>query len=378
MRYLIRCLLSSTKLKFQTNPFDNLDFNSIKSMDKVLGILNSTNVNPPEEDERILLGKQIFEYKLTRYLNDKHIIGRDSRIWAGTKAKYKDFCRDSMEDYNNLTGCHDNENYLGLMSKFLINDLGTIQSLEPVMNKMINLKFDPQEYQLPSLKIPAAYSYQSNNHYLINKALNTNKDPLYLLLVLINDPHVIERVIHWYQIRNNIPISPYPMINSLMESQEYEGEILFNILVRRLIFREDSLRNDHIRNKFLLQPNRLKVIICHQSMILSRLLSFIDYKKSLSKVKPLNPVKLMVNNFHRFLASMFRFDRKFVLNWFSELMHYYNDHDHPINDDKLYTDALEYIDDLLKEDIPWIDFKRNETRKFIKYSRTRIQKKYSG
>lgn len=354
----IRQLLTKGFLLAKSNPFDKLDLNSISTMDKVLGILNSTNAKTPRDNERVLLGKQIFEYRLVRYLNERHIVASDSRIWTDTRAKYRDFVRDSMEDYNTWTKCYHNENYLKIMEFFLANDLGCVQSLESVISKMINLKPKKVNYGFPKLKIPAAFNYQVDNKFLLpGNPANSLEDTLYILPYIINDPLVVERVIHRHQSRKKIPRTPYSMVTSLMESQEYEGEMLFSILVKSNMFKDKSLQNDFIREKFLTQSHKLKAIVCHQSLLLSRLSSFNEYKACLPNIRVGNPSKLMVNQFDRYIALMFRIKRQKLLNWLYALMHYYNNNRSAFNDDKLYDDAIMYIKELVQLEMPKINLR---------------------
>lgn len=373
MNRFVRTLATSRQL-YAKNPFDQVDVHSINAMDKILGILSSTQQQSSQEDETVRFGKQIFEYKLIRYLNERHIIARDSRIWAGTRGKYKEFYRDSMEDYNKLTECTNNDNYLELVRKFVSNDIGCLQSMDNPMKKMILLAPKKIEYGFPPMNIPAAVPYYVDNKYLFQKSPNPKKNCLYLLPFLVNDPFVIRQVIQKYQAHNGILISPYPMINSLMEAQEYEGEVLFNILVKRAMYKHSVLRNDFIREKFLHQPNKLKVILCHQAALISRIESYRLYKEALPKIQIMNTAKLMVNNFNRFLAVLYVAHRQPLLNWIEELMLYYNKNQKQIKDDVLYNHAMSYIDKLLEMDMPKIDLEQDKTRALLaKAKRKKMQ-----
>lgn len=327
-------------------------------MDKVLGILNSTTSSEATSDQKVSFGKEIFKYKLIRYLNDKNILARDKRIWRNTKSKYIEFYGDSIIDYNQYCQVSDGSNYRLLADFFINNDIGCIQSLDKPLNTMTAIADKEVDYQLPQFRIPAAQGYDTLNPYMIKSALPLRKNQLYLLPFIIDNRTVVLEVIHRHQ---DNPI-PYPLFHSLMEVYKFEGEVLYDILIKKfLLFSEDEI----LRSRLMIHANKIKVIASYHSNVLTRLTSLRDYKTSLGRVDIDNPTKIMINNFNIYLAMAFRARRQSVLDWLTNLIAHYKTQPDILLEDELYDIAIANISEIFEPEVKPLDIAQERKKRAI-------------
>ncbi|EGV66555.1 hypothetical protein PSN45_002838 [Yamadazyma tenuis] len=364
---MIRTLIKNSS--FKINPFEHLDSRSIQSMDKILSILNSKaekqpDSNPIDKYERF--GQQVFKYKIIRYLNDKNILARDSRIWRNTRSKYRDFFNDSIKDYNNYLQQNIGRDYVGIAKFFIHHDLGCIHSLDKPLDTMLAVPDKEVDYGLPALKIPSAQAYTSHNPYMIIGSLSSKKNNLYLLPFLVNHKKMVTHMVHRHQIKQDISLMPPELFHGLMEAYNYEGEVLYEILVKKFLASEPHYsKDDFMENRFITNSNKVKVVVARQSNFPTRLSSLRDYKHTLNLLDNVNPSKVMINHFNIFLAMWFRTNRTSALKWLELLMKYYYTNQDIDLEDILYDQAIDDYEQLLKVDINRLDLRKEAKKRMM-------------
>lgn len=337
---------------FKKNPLDKIDSSSINSMDQILSILEFQGKK--QEDPSVVFGKDIVKYKAVRYLNDKHILARDHRIWLDTKAKLNEFFVDSLNDYDSYMKVKqdDTSHYSKLAEMFVKNDLGCIQSLDKPFNSMMRVKNTKVDYGLPQLLVPPASHRKSDNPFTIST--NLMKRDLNILAFLPNDPAIVRMIQRHQQLQGKSHISP-KFFNALLESYSLEGQILFRILLKRLLASKFH-DNDKVVTRFS-SGNfyKIKIIVGSSSNVFTRLNSLRDYKRALQSLHTTDYNRLLTDNFNVYFAFLYRERRQATLDWFESFLKYYADNE--IYEDFRYNEAMNDFRHLIEPEVKPIRIK---------------------
>lgn len=360
LRYKLTTNISRHATNATVKPFENLDSTSVSTMEKILTILsNATEVSSNRYGEKKeyndinnsqalkVLGHEVFDYRIIRFLNSQQVVSRDPRLWDDSVNKYKEFLLEASNDKR--------PDFLTIGNLFL-ND---IKSNSVLLNKEIRSLFNQEfpiiKYNFPQVKIPSALRPHTSNRFILNKNPGMNKFELNLFSYIIDNEELVRRFIQSYQRAQGVPVTPYELIHSLIQVQSFEGEKLFTILVKRLLSKHNYLNTEFIINKFLVNNNDVKTIICYQSKIISRLFGLNYYRHIMKSidVEGLNKENVMITNFNNFLATCYRQDQMHVENWLYGLMKFYLDTNY--DDTSLYGEAFEYLDEIFSEEYPIIN-----------------------
>lgn len=174
------------------------------------------------------------------------------------------------------------------------------------------------------------------------------KRDINILAFLPNDPAIVQMVHKHQQIQGKRPISP-KLFNALLESYSLEGQLLFRILLKRLLASKFQ-DNDKIVARFT-SGNfyKIKIIVGSSSNVYTRLNSLRDYKKALQSLHTTDYNRLLTDNFNVYFAFLYRERRQATLDWFESFLNYYADNE--IYEDFRYREAMEDFKHLIEPDI---------------------------
>lgn len=343
--------------------FDTLDSSSFKTMENILQILHNAEEQVDTKKKTVEafsrdrigsksiflnefsseLGMDIFEYRIIRFLNEKGILHDYPEILRLFPSSYERLVVTIVNSYKDMAQSYFKKPeitmngelsvYQAITKSFIEEDSRCLKRLNIDIKFLLKniLQYSPKKriYNFPVLKIPPPKSYDTSNPLMMMKAFNVSTNRLNLLPFIVEDNHVIQKIISEHQMKGGPSPDPPSFIKALMKSQEIEGGMIFSILTRKLLYKSESLNADLIINKFLNDTN-LKAIIAHQSKIPSRLLSFRKFKAALSNSSALSVLtddqitNLLASHFYRFFAVFYCASPLQCEEWLMNLLVFYN------------------------------------------------------
>ncbi|CCE86867.1 Piso0_005384 [Millerozyma farinosa CBS 7064] len=382
---------SQKKLKKKTKPYrgfttnyDVQDYSSIKTMEKVLFILNDAEKESLENKSIISssvgqdipyfpdsalkdFGKEIIDYQVIRVLNNYNILMDRPHVWNNIGPIYEKYMesfrkafmvRNRLED-ENTSGNNSNNDGLAffrrLSSYFLRNEYkflpNLISEIESIAVTELNLQKIKRVYKFPDFSKKASGPPEKTYPVVLDQKLDLGRETN-LLAFIINDKNIISDTIVEYQRKRKLEVSPVGLISSIMDSQELEGVKVFNLLAKKQLH---SLRmlHDKALVSLLFNGDSLKCFVTSESRLLSYLSNYPSYLKAVRGSELMNldddmaKRRILEAQFNKFFCIFYRTSAASAEAWVRELLLYYKNTG--LDEDIMIDKSLAYFNDFLKE-----------------------------